>query len=95
MAIADKLDYLLETKNQIKEKLIEKGANIEDTDPFRNYASKIGQIRTVEEMYSEGNWHPEFDWWDIKAILENDTENYTQKIICLLTDELDDMATDI
>lgn len=93
MTVAEKLNYLRGTKNEIKEAIKEKGVSVGDTDSFRNYVSKIGQIKTVEEMYSEGSWHPEFDWWDIKTILENDIENYTKKIICLLTDELDDMAT--
>lgn len=44
MATADKLDYLLETKKQIKEAIKGKGVGVEDADSFRSYASKIGQI---------------------------------------------------
>lgn len=32
---------------------------------------------------STGEWTPEEDWWDIKTILENDTEDYLSKIIYL------------
>lgn len=44
MATAEKLNYLLETKNQIKNAITEKGVSISDTDSFRSYASKIKQI---------------------------------------------------
>ena len=44
MAIVDKMNYLKETKNQIKNAIIEKGVGIEDTDSFRSYVEKIGQI---------------------------------------------------
>lgn len=42
--IADKLSYLLQTKNLIKAALIEKGASITDNTPFRDYAEAIGGI---------------------------------------------------
>lgn len=90
MATADKLDYLLETKKQIKEAIKGKGVGVEDTDSFRSYASKIGQIEGNREITN--GWQPEADWWDIETILENDIENYPAKVICLLTDELDDKA---
>lgn len=95
MATAEKLNYLLETKNQIKNAITEKGVSVTDTDSFRSYANKISQIEgsggTTGSNTDE--WQPEADWFDIETILENDTEEYTQKIICLLTDELDDGAT--
>ncbi len=90
MATADKLDYLLETKNQIKQAIKGKGVGVEDTDSFRSYASKIGQIEGNREITN--GWQPEADWWDIETILENDTENHPAKVICLLTDELDDKS---
>ena len=43
---ADKLEYLLETKNQIKQAIIDKGVNVTDTDTFRSYATKIGEIQS-------------------------------------------------
>lgn len=95
MATVDKLGYLLETKNQIKDAISQKGVSITDTDSFRSYANKIRQIESNEGSVgsSTKDWKPQPDWWDIETILENDTEDYSQKIICLLTDELDDGAT--
>lgn len=91
MATADKLSYLLETKNQIKNAIEEKGVSIANTDSFRSYANKIKQIESSSGS-STDDWQAQPDWFDIESILENDTEDYKQKIICLLTDELDDKA---
>lgn len=91
MAIAEKLNYLLETKNQIKTAITKKGVSILDTDSFRSYANKITQIESSSGS-SADDWQTEPDWFDIESILANDTEDYKQKIICLLTDELDDKA---
>lgn len=44
MAIDSKLNYLQETKNQIKDAIIQKGVGVLDTDSFRSYANKIRQI---------------------------------------------------
>ena len=90
MATAEKLNYLLDTKNQIKNAITEKGVAISDTDTFRSYADKIRNIQTGGTTTSTDDWQPEPDWWDIEKIIEEDTEEYSQKIICLLTDELDD-----
>lgn len=46
MSATEKLNYLKETKNQIKEAIKGKGVSVLDTDPFRSYASKIGQIES-------------------------------------------------
>ena len=46
MAISDKLNYLLETKQAIKQALIDKGQEVADTDTFRSYADKIASIQT-------------------------------------------------
>lgn len=95
MATAEKLNYLLETKNQIKNAIEGKGVSISDTDPFRSYASKIGQIEGSEGSSGSnaGDWQPETDWWDIETILANDIEDYERKAIFLLTDELDNSMT--
>lgn len=53
MAIADKLNYLLETKNQIKEAIAEKGVGMEDTDSFRSYVDKVGQLEKVSNFMTE------------------------------------------
>lgn len=44
MAISDKLNYLLETKQAIKQAIIDKGQEVADTDTFRSYAEKIEAI---------------------------------------------------
>ena len=44
MSTADKLNYLLETKNEIKNAIVSKGITVKDTDTFRSYASKISNI---------------------------------------------------
>lgn len=43
----EKLEYLNETKGLIKEGLNDLGADIQDTDTFRSYVSKIN------DLYSE------------------------------------------
>lgn len=42
--IADKLTYLNGTKTAIKEAIEAKGVTVTDTDTFRSYATKIGEI---------------------------------------------------
>lgn len=88
MATADKLDRMLESKNQIKNAINEKGGSVTDTDPFRSYADKIKEIPSGSDI-----WTVQTDWYDIKTILEEDTEVCTSKIICLLSDQYDDKAT--
>lgn len=44
--IADKLEYLNETKQAIKTAIVEKGVEVADTDTFRSYADKIAEIQT-------------------------------------------------
>ena len=42
-------------------------------------SSGSGGTETTED------WKPNPTWWDIKTILENDTRDYTYKLICLYT----------
>lgn len=44
MATSDKLNYLVETKDAIKEAIVEKGVSVSNTDTFRSYANKIKDI---------------------------------------------------
>lgn len=46
MSITNKLTYLEDTKTQIKEAIKAKGVEVSDSDTFRSYASKIGDIQT-------------------------------------------------
>lgn len=57
---ADKLNYLMDTKTAIKEALIAKGVNVNNTDTFRSYADKIGQIQS-------GGREDTITYWDITA----------------------------
>lgn len=41
------LDYLAETKNLLKTAINDKGQNIEDNTPFRNYVEKVNDISTL------------------------------------------------
>lgn len=47
--IDNQLAYLEETKSLLKDAIINKGQNIQDTDTFRSYANKIDQISTLTE----------------------------------------------
>lgn len=46
MATADKLNKLLETKQAIKQAIIDKGGTVSDTDTFASYATKISGLTT-------------------------------------------------
>ena len=81
-SIADKLNYLNTTKQDIKNALQSQNSDVSDTDTFRSYADKIKDLNV---NYGE-DWKPQPDWWNIKEIVENDTENYTAKVGILLTD---------
>lgn len=43
--INEKLNYLLQTKENIKQAIKGKGVEITDSDSFRSYAEKIGTIK--------------------------------------------------
>lgn len=49
---------------------------------------KVSEMaEAIENIPSGGeDWKPEPDWWDIDKILEEDTEDYIGKIICLIPD---------
>lgn len=50
--IATKLAYLNETKSLIKQAIIDKGVDIQDSDTFRSYADKIAEITSGETISS-------------------------------------------
>ena len=45
MGLVQKLNYLLGTKEAIKEAIINKKVEVSDSDTFRSYADKIGAIK--------------------------------------------------
>ena len=79
--IVDNLNYAIESKNLLKQSLQNKGAEIDDSTPFREYAN------TVDEL---DEWKPNPDWWDIKKIVQEDTEDYPGKIGILFRDVEDE-----
>lgn len=59
--------------------LEEKGATMPEQKNSNNLASTV---ETVKDTI----WKPHEDWWDIKKIVEEDTENYPAKVIVLMDD---------
>lgn len=53
--ITDKLNYLAETKEEIKKAIIGRGQTIIDTDTFRDYATKIANITIVNNQKKSAN----------------------------------------
>ena len=45
--ISNQLNYLKDTKAQLKQVLIDKGLQVDDTTPFRDYASQISNMENV------------------------------------------------
>ena len=50
---ADKLNYLIATKNAIKQALIDKGVEVSANATFRDYATLISTITSGEDLESE------------------------------------------
>ena len=44
--LVEKINYLKETKTAIKNAIVSKGVSVSDTDTFRSYAGKIGEIQS-------------------------------------------------
>ena len=65
MSIADKLLYLDGTKQAIKQAIIDKGVTVENSDTFRSYAAKIGEIQTT-------GWKRNPDWLPLPEITAAD-----------------------
>ena len=47
VTIADRLNYLIETKRLIREAIIARGVEVPEDTPFREYANKISQISSI------------------------------------------------
>ena len=73
MNLEDKLNLILEYKNDIKNSLINKGSDIDNLTPLSGYAEKIDNLPTGSSEVEE--WTPDPEWWDIKTILDNDISN--------------------
>ena len=53
MSIVNKLEKLKNTKQAIKQALINKGVEISDNDSFKSYASKIDSLKISDVDYIE------------------------------------------
>lgn len=51
--LQDNLNYMEDTKNLIKQAIIEKGQSVTDEDTFRSYKDKIKAIKTGEMTEEE------------------------------------------
>lgn len=73
MNLKEKLETILQYKNDIKNSLINKGSDIDNSTPLSGYAEKIDNLPTGSSEVEE--WTPDPEWWDIKTILDNDINN--------------------
>lgn len=55
MGLVQKLNYLLATKEAIKEAIINKDVKVTDTDTFRTYADKINDININQGISTESS----------------------------------------
>lgn len=68
--IAEKLEYLNNTKTAIKESIVAKGGIIAENDTFRSYAEKISNLPTGGTAPTGTNeWKYNPEWFDRDAIL--------------------------
>lgn len=86
--IADKLTYLQGTKSAIKDAIVAKGVSVENGTPFRDYATKIGEISgggtptpVADEWVRPTEWLPLPDNIDgvqkvsiLNAVFDTDSE---------------------
>lgn len=94
MNLEDKLNLILDYKNDIKNSLIKKGSDIDNSTPLSGYAEKIDNLPTGSSDVEL--WKPDPLWWDIKSILLNDNNtgdyaylNDYRKMIFLIDDSQD------
>lgn len=80
--LADKKEYLLGTKEAIKQAIIGKGVNVSDEDTFRSYATKIGNISASA---SDSDLTELLE--DTLEVLDSDAES-VKKYRCYLSESL-------
>ncbi len=83
--LSEKLEYLEETKSQIKQAIINKGVEVESNDTFRSYAEKINGITTSSSDTEEINAYvPDTYTNNITigdTLLINPTTDYTDQFL--------------
>jgi hypothetical protein len=86
--VSDKLTYLQGTKSAIKDAIVAKGVSVENGTPFRDYATKIGEISgggtptpVADEWVRPTEWLPLPDNIDgvqkvsiLNAVFDTDSE---------------------
>lgn len=72
-----KLDKVSDTKESIRQAINRMGRTVTPEEPFAGYAEKISDLPPVDD------WQMNPTWWDIEAILAEDTRNYACKTIYL------------
>ena len=106
MDLENNLEYLLETKNQIKQALIDKGCTIEDTATFRSYVDLIAGLNVVIESQTASLIFDNIYTWSAPAtitsltlnVLNVDTQesnNYTVEAAAQTKQLLDSNSEDI
>ena len=99
MNLKEKLETILQYKDDIKNSLINKGSDIDNSTPLSGYAEKIDNLPTSSDI----GWTPDPLWWDIETILKEDTFNGSfdgsnpdgktyKKIIALFDDSSDTLS---
>lgn len=78
MATSDKLNYLIGTKNAIKDAIVEKGVEVSETDTFRSYADKIKSIEAggggADKIYAT-NYSSSTPQKDYKVLVQEGKES--------------------
>ena len=77
-----KFEHLIETKNQIKNALIDQGQEVLDTDTFRSYVDKIKNI-SGGSTWTEDELNPDLAWGR-QVYDENNLEGYPYKLLELI-----------
>lgn len=95
MSMNEKLAYLAETKEQIKTALINKGASISTSTPFRKYVDKINGIEVVnnqtKEITANGMYTPDEGYTGFSEVIVNVSNSDDDVKTIKLFDTLDAM----
>lgn len=84
MSIETKMDYLVETKNEIKQAIRDQGVDVSDALPFRQYAAKVGNIVTSVDgvgvhEFKRGEQMLENAYWVGRIVNQRGQNTYTKK----------------
>lgn len=82
MTTADYLEGIINSKEEIRRAIVDKGVEVATGTKLVDFADKIRDIPTGGGV----GWQPRSDWWDIKKIFEDDP-NPDKRFIILLSDD--------